>query len=170
MQKHAFHSSNTAAFTVTVFTNFSVLFVIFSVLTGFSFYMRRTVHIRLVKHKVRTSLTEALIVKTKLQEIFTISFFHRRFPSVHQINTRYPEFWKYFSHMEQVIMCIFVISLLWIMSLKVVLTDARTTLCALFLSVSSLTRVTSGSILQNRYHAWWWKIKKNIYFWNPKEP
>ena len=36
MQKHAFHSSNTAAITVTVFTNDSVLFVKILVPTGFS--------------------------------------------------------------------------------------------------------------------------------------
>ena len=35
IQKHAFHFSNTAAFTITVFTNHFVLIVRFSVLTGF---------------------------------------------------------------------------------------------------------------------------------------
>jgi hypothetical protein len=55
--------SNTAAFTVTVFTNHSVLFVSFSVPTGFSPYTSHTVHIRMVKHTAKTSLTEALIVK-----------------------------------------------------------------------------------------------------------
>ena len=35
MQKHAIHSYNTATFNVTVLTNHSVLFVTFSVPTGF---------------------------------------------------------------------------------------------------------------------------------------
>ena len=61
--KHAFHYSNTASFTVAVFTNHSVLFVTFSVSTGFSSYISLTVDIRMVKNTARTSITEALIVK-----------------------------------------------------------------------------------------------------------
>ena len=64
LQKHTFHSSKTAAFTVSVFTNHTVLFVTFSVPTGFFPYMKLTVHIRMVQHTARTSPTEALIVKT----------------------------------------------------------------------------------------------------------
>ena len=53
-----------AAFTVNVFTNHSVLFVTFSVHSGFYPYMTLTVHIRLVKHTARSSLIEAMLVKT----------------------------------------------------------------------------------------------------------
>ena len=85
--------------------------------------MSVTVHFRMVKHAARTSLTEALTVKTTPGFIcFTnwfnfksctslkssgnhqnwlISFFHYRFPIVHQIRNR--EFWKYFSHMDHFI-------------------------------------------------------------------
>ena len=64
MQKHAFHSYKTANFTVTVFKNHSVSFVTFADPTGFLSYMSLTVHIRMVKHTARTSLTKALSVKT----------------------------------------------------------------------------------------------------------
>ena len=61
MQKHAFPSSNTAAFIVTVFTNHSVLL---QILQAFHPYMSLKVHISMIKHSARTSLTDALIVKT----------------------------------------------------------------------------------------------------------
>ena len=64
MQKHAFHSNKNTAFTVTVFTNHSVLFVTFSVHSGFYPYMSLTVDIRLVKHTARSSLLEVMILKT----------------------------------------------------------------------------------------------------------
>ena len=57
MQKHA-------VFNVTVFTNHSVLFVTFLVHLGSYPYMSLTVHIRLVKNTARSSLIEAMIVKT----------------------------------------------------------------------------------------------------------
>ena len=55
-------TANTAAFTVTVVTNRSVLFVTILVPTEFSLNTSLTVHIRMVKPTARTSLTEALIV------------------------------------------------------------------------------------------------------------
>ena len=61
-KKHAFHSSNTDTFTVILYTNQSVSFVAFSVLTGFFPFMSLTINI--VKHTARTSITEAFIVKT----------------------------------------------------------------------------------------------------------
>ena len=76
MQKHAFHSSNTAAFTVTVFINHSVLFVTYSIPTGFSPYMSLTVHIRMVKHTAWTNPTEALIVTTTPDFIYFTSLFY----------------------------------------------------------------------------------------------
>ena len=59
MQKHAFHSPYTTPFIVTVFTNPSV-----TVPTGFTPYMSLTVHISMVTHLARITLTDALIVKT----------------------------------------------------------------------------------------------------------
>ena len=64
IQEHSFHSSNRATSTVTVHTDLFVLFVIFLVPKGFFPYMRFTVHIRMVKYTARTSLTEALILRT----------------------------------------------------------------------------------------------------------
>ena len=61
MQKHAFPSSNTGTFNVILYTNQSVSFVAFSVLTGFFPFMSLTIDI--VKHTARTSITEAFIVK-----------------------------------------------------------------------------------------------------------
>ena len=64
MQKLACHSYNKAAFTVSVVTNHSVLFVTFSVQLGFYHYMSLTVPIRFVKHTAWRSLIEVMIVKT----------------------------------------------------------------------------------------------------------
>ena len=64
MQKHAFDSNKEAVFIVTVFTNHSVLFVTFSANSELYPYISLTVHIRLVKHTARSSLIEAIIVKT----------------------------------------------------------------------------------------------------------
>ena len=49
IQKHAFHSLNTAAFTVTVFTNHFVLFLMFSVLTGFHESHFLNIFLKLIK-------------------------------------------------------------------------------------------------------------------------
>ena len=80
------------------------------------------VHIRMIKHTARTSLTEALMVKTTQdlnvlpleltsKILYNIYVFHHRFPSVHQIILRYYEFWKNIFHMDQFIIFILVISL-----------------------------------------------------------
>ena len=75
MQKHAFHSSNKSTCTVTVFTNYSVMFVTFSVPSGFYPYMSIIVHIRMVKHTARRSPIEAMIVKTTPDFISFTSLF-----------------------------------------------------------------------------------------------
>ena len=123
--------------------------------------MSLTVQISLVKYSVRTSLTDALIIKTTknficltsclnfsnillfkgFQEIFTMSFIPCRFYIVHQIKLGYHELWKYSYDMDSFIIYILVIILK--ISLERVLTDARTTLCAMILPLSWLTRVTS---------------------------
>ena len=64
MQKHAFHSYNKAAFTVTIFTNHCVLLGTFSVHSEFYPYMSFTVHIMLIIHTARRSLIEVMTVKT----------------------------------------------------------------------------------------------------------
>ena len=117
IQKHAFPSSNTEAFTLTVITNHFVLFVTFSVLPGF--YECLTVRIRIVKHSARNQHYRGLIVKTtqdlfkfygfisllkyctSFQEIFIISFIQSRFPIVQKINHRYYEFLKHTFHMDR---------------------------------------------------------------------
>ena len=76
MQKHALYSYNKAAFTVNVFTNHSVLFVTFSVYSGFYPYLTLTVHVRLVKHTGRSSLIEAMIKKTTPDIICFTSWFN----------------------------------------------------------------------------------------------
>ena len=98
---------------------------------GFPPYMSLAVQISIVKHSVRTSLTDALIVQTTnntifftsclnfsnillfkdFQEIFTISFIHRWFYIVHQIKLGHHELWKCSSDMDNFIIYIIVIIL-----------------------------------------------------------
>ena len=73
--------------------------------------------------------------------MFTIYFIDSRITIVHKINLRYQEFGKHSFYMDQFKTYIPVISLERVP--EGVLTYARTTLFALILSLSAMTRVTS---------------------------